>query len=271
VRALGSLLALAALLAAGCGSDDEEAAVRTVTVTETVTAPVPQGEDAEQEFAYSGEDGPERWGELSPEWRACGEGRRQSPIDLEGAEPTELPDLRFDYERSRVTATDTGHAIAFKAKRENALSIGGRRVGILEQFHVHGPSEHTREGRPHPLEIHFVHADAEGALTVVGVFVEEGEANAAIDRLSRELPAGPADAAEHRDDIDPSDLLPDDRASIRYSGSLTTPPCSEDVSWIVLTEPITMSAAQIARFRERYEKNARPAQPRNDRALRSSS
>ena len=251
-----ALAVLLGILIAGCGSSDEEPAP---APTETAAG------NTEPPVEYSGSEGPEHWGELHEEWRPCGEGREQSPVDVGDAAPAQDGALKFRYGPAPVSISDTGRSIGFAPVANDLLIIGERVGGRLKQVHFHAPSEHHVDGRTYAMELHLVHTGADGRTTVVGVLVEEGAANKAIESASRQLPDGGEPPIVG--DLDPAGLLPADTRSVRYRGSLTTPPCTEGVRWIVLTSPITMSAEQIARFREHYDGNNRPLQPLNGRKL----
>lgn len=253
-----TLAAAAAVVVALAGCGDAARTGRSSATTPT--------DAKEPHFSYEGATGPSHWGRLSADWQTCGNGRRQSPVDLGHATAATLPPLRFVYRSSKVAATDTGHTINFAPDVKDVLRVDGRAVGTLQQLHFHAPSEHKVNGRAYAMEFHFVHADKQGRLTVVGVFVRPGPANAAIDAISRDLPEG--ENAMTTGTLDPRSLMPASHRTVRYSGSLTTPPCTEGVRWIVLTTPITMSAKQIARFREVHEHNRRPLEPVGGRVLR---
>ena len=217
----------------------------------------------EPRFTYEGPTGPEHWASLSPEYAACGSGQRQSPVELGGARRGDGGHLVFRYRASRFTAIDTGHSVSFAPGRRNTVSIGGRVAGDLAQLHFHAPSEHRVAGVAYPIELHFVHVDARRRITVVAVFVRPGARNRRLGELTGHLLSRGGSAVSGT--LHPHRLLPAGLESIRYTGSLTTPPCTEGVRWIVLTEPITLSARQIARFTDRYEANNRPLQPLGDR------
>jgi carbonic anhydrase len=205
-------------------------------------------------------------------------GSSQSPIDFRADEITfvdELPELDFSYaRRTSVTLLNTGSPDEEATIRADVpagtASLKLRRVRYeLLQFHWHTPSEHEIEGRRTALEMHFVHRAADGSLLVVGVFIEEGRRNRKLGPIFRALPEHPGDTAvvsgvKHRG------LRPDEDESFRYGGSLTTPPFTEGVQWIVLADPITMSEEQIDAFRELFEDgNSREVQPLNDRLVLS--
>lgn len=203
-------------------------------------------------------------------------GTSQSPIDFCKNEimfVDHLPDIDFSYPQSTsVTLVNTGSPDDFATIRADVLSGAGSitlddvRYDLV-QFHWHTPSEHEIEGRTTPLEMHLVHSRADGALLVIGVFIERGRANKAIDPILREIPEHPG-GTRIVPDVNLRDLLPEGRVSFRYSGSLTTPPFTEPVSFIVFANPITASGRQIDHFRELFEEhNCRKVQPLNGREV----
>jgi carbonic anhydrase len=217
--------------------------------------------------------GPEGWGAL-PGDAACGTGKQQTPINLVSgaARPQDLPNLVFAYKPSRLFMTNNGHTIQMTYDTGSSLGrAGSPATATLAQFHFHAPSEHTVDGKPYPMELHLVHVDAAGKpVAVVGVFITAGRENAAAAKAFLALPAkadekaGPAGAT-----IDASGLLPLDKTFFMYPGSLTTPPCTEGITWYVLTHPIEMSAAQIAAFTniEHLNHTNRPIQHLGDRTV----
>jgi carbonic anhydrase len=147
------------------------------------------------------------------------------------------------------------------------LTIGDEQFKLV-QYHFHAPSEHTVKGQHHAMEMHMVHASTTGKLAVIGVFIDEGTHNAAFDPILSNLPATNG-SETHIENVmvDVNQFLPSNVESYRYDGSLTTPPCSEDVKWIVMTTPIQTSAEQIAAFRAIMNDNNRPVQPPNGRTV----
>ena len=243
----------------------------TVPVDDTMPTTDPAAELEQPHFAYEGEAGPEYWGELADEWATCGEGTEQSPIDLAGAVEApdiELPDIVFDYSPSAVSILNNGHTIQAVYDDGSSIVLGDTQYQLL-QFHFHAHSEHTIDGETQPLEVHFVHRAEDESLAVVGVLIAEGEANPAFDVVLENLPAEESEepVVVEGATLDAATMLPADQTFFHYDGSLTTPPCSEGVSWHVMTTPITMSAEQIARLTVLYENNARPTQPLGDREL----
>ena len=208
-----------------------------------------------QTWTYGGATGPERWSGLDPANAACTTGQQESPIDLKGAITADLGDLDIDWSPMVAAARDTGHAIQLDAPEGSTMAMGGQTYRLL-QFHVHQPAEHLLNGRRFPLEIHFVHAGPDGILGVLGVFADIGVASAPLQAMIDSLGA-PATGPM----LDPNGFLPAGRDFLRYEGSLTTPPCSETVDWVVLSDPITVSQAQIDTFERLHPGNTRPIQP----------
>lgn len=216
---------------------------------------------APMHWTYEGEEGPARWGAISPEFAACSNGKRQSPIDLVGGGEAALPAIGFDYHPGAVELLNNGHTVQATPSSGGRITVGGDEY-TLTQFHFHHPSEHTVAGKRAPLEIHFVHKGARG-LAVVALLVDEGGSGRVLSRL----PQHTGEKVAIDGVFDPSTLLPTERSYYRYSGSLTTPPCSEGVLWLVLRTPITMSPDDLAAFAKLFPNNGRPAQPINDREI----
>jgi len=213
-----------------------------------------------QTWTYGGATGPERWSDLDPANAGCRIGQQESPIDLTGSIAADLGPLEIDWSPMPAAARDTGHAIQLDAPEGSAMTVGGKSYRLL-QFHVHQPAEHLLNGRRFPLEIHFVHAGPDGILGVLGVFADVGEASTPLQAVIDSL------GGEQRGPLDPTGFLPAGRDFFRYEGSLTTPPCSETVDWVVLSDPITVSQAQIDAFERLHPGNTRPVQPLHRRFL----
>jgi carbonic anhydrase len=203
---------------------------------------------------------------------------RQSPINLRRNQIRfvgPLPRIRFAYPKSLdVTLLNTGSPDEFATVRAE-VAAGAAHITLkgvrwdLQQFHWHTPSEHEIDGRATPLEMHFVHGRADGAILVIAVFMERGRKNRALEPIFSELPDQP-NATREVPSVRLRALLPDGRESFRYSGSLTTPPFTEPVRFVVLAEPVSLSRPQIGAFRELFvEGNSREVQPLNGRVVRS--
>ena len=229
-------------------------------------------------WGYEVGDGPAEWAAMNSDWRLCAEGRQQSPIDLVGGTGFELPDSHIQTPSEREVAVlnhagvigplDNGHTIQVNAKTGEHLTIG-EQVYELLQFHFHAPSEHTLAGEHYPMEVHFVHQAENGAIAVLGVFVEEGAENPGIVPLWNQLSEEPGSEATVQIATDFADRVFHGGASgvYHYTGSLTTPPCSEEVSWFIRKAPTQLSKDQIGEFTAVYDHNNRPVQALNDRTL----
>ncbi len=211
-------------------------------------------------WSYGGADGPDAWHELHPDFAACA-AEGQSPIDLGGAHTVELPQLAIEFPALEVTAVHAGTTLRVDAPPGQTLRIGDRTLA-LEQIHLHAPSEHLLQGQAFPMEVHFVHRDGEG-LFVIGVLVEAGAPHPGYTPLFDALAAGlDRDGATATVGIDLEALLPEQLDQYYwYWGSLTTPPCTLGVGWIVLATPIALSPRQIGQFTDAFSPNARPVQP----------
>ena len=228
------------------------------------------------QWGYEGAVGPEHWADLSPEFALCREGVEQSPIDLTGAVPIEDAGIERRLgtgvltleQRARVMdLVDNGHTIQVTTDVPMALDMGDTRYEMV-QFHFHAPSEHTIDGEHAPLEAHFVHTSAAGELAVIGILIEEGEHDALADTIIAALPDGPGDERRVENlDLDMNELRPLPKRYYRYRGSLTTPPCSEGVEWIVMAEKRQISSEQMAAIASRLHDNNRPVQPLGARTI----
>lgn len=216
-------------------------------------------------WAYEGHAGPHAWGELDGTYQACAAGRAQSPIDLSPghAAAAPVPAVDFHYAPLQATEINNGHTIQDNLPAGGYVELGGARYD-LAQFHFHSPSEHTLDGKHFPLEIHLVHKNAAGALLVLGILVEQGADNPALHALFSKLPHG-ADTVSVT--IDPATLLPPDHHVVTYPGSLTTPPCTEGVTWRVFTTPVHADAEELHAFQALYAHNSRPTMPLNGRVV----
>ena len=217
-------------------------------------------------WGYGAHDGPASWSSLDPGFALCALGKEQSPIDLAGGRRAALDPVRFDYRRARVSVENTGHTVQANPESGGSILLDGARYE-LRQFHFHHGSEHLVDGVRLPLELHLVHAGADGALAVVGVLFEEGAENETLAPVWARLPAEPGPPSPVPGTLDLASLVPPGPAMWRYRGSLTTPPCSEGVAWAIATGRLTMSAAQIAAFAAIFPRNYRPVQPLGERVL----
>ncbi|MBL8342502.1 MAG: carbonic anhydrase family protein [Rubrivivax sp.] len=211
-------------------------------------------------WGYEGLAGPAAWGAMRPEFSLCGNGQRQSPIDIRGGLPVDLEPVRFDYKPTAFGVIDNGHTVQVNLPPGNAIEVGARRYELV-QFHFHRPSEERIDGRQFEMSLHLVHRDAAGKLAVVAVLLGKGPAHPAVQMVWNNLPLEKHEEASTRSTIDPGHLLPADPRYFTYMGSLTTPPCSEGVLWVVMRTPVTLAEEQLELFTRIYPMNARPLQP----------
>ena len=217
-------------------------------------------------WTYEGEEGPLHWGELDPAYEMCGTGKNQSPIDIASPGEQDLANIVFHYQPSEVNILNNGHTVQVNYDTGSYIELDGVRYDVA-QFHYHAPSEHELDGKSFPAELHLVHRSADGKLAVVGLLLQEGAANATFDPFINNLPPETSDVKDAGVRINAMDFLPGIQTTYRYSGSLTTPPCSEGVSWLVMTTPVELSSAQLSQLEGLFEGNNRPVQPLNDRSL----
>lgn len=219
-------------------------------------------------WGYIGEEGPSNWAKLSPEFSSCKSGRSQSPINIDSsAIGADLPGLEINYGKSPLKIINNGHTIQVNYEPGSFLSIDGESYELV-QFHFHHPSEHKIDNESFPMELHLVHQNHQGAFAVLGVLLKQGQENKTLQSIWNALPQTRGSEQTIGDvTINATDLLPTNRSSYRYHGSLTTPPCSENVHWIVLQQPVEISNPQVQTFAELFPMNARPVQSLNRRFL----
>jgi len=219
-------------------------------------------------WTYEGATGPAHWGSLDTAFAKCAKGHAQSPIDIAAPAGGTLSAITVKYQPTKINVVNNGHTIQVNYDSGSAIEVDGVRYKLI-QFHFHVPSEHTIGGKPAAAELHLVHRSAKGHLAVIGVLMEVGAENAALAPLWAHLPAkaGPAQKVDAR--INAADLLPASHTTYRYNGSLTTPPCSEGVQWMVMTTPITVSDQQLASLKAILHGNNRPVQAIDGRTISS--
>jgi len=255
---LATVTAIALLLAiTSCKSDDDNT----------------QKKECFEHFNYdsSTHEGPADWANYcvaAGVVNECGSTVRQSPINIVNAVSDDnLTDLSTTYANSSTDILNNGHTIQFNYNGTATLNFDGEVFSLL-QFHFHAESEHTVVGSHHPLEAHLVHKSASGNLAVIGVLFELGDENAFLAQFIDNLP-------EHKDDTyvnaslsyNALSLLSAGDSYFNYDGSLTTPPCSEIVEWIVMENPLEASQTQLDAFSNILHNNFRPIQPLNGRVI----
>ncbi|QBH94977.1 carbonic anhydrase [Limnobaculum zhutongyuii] len=220
---------------------------------------------ASPHWEYSGEAGPEHWAELAPEFAAC-HAQNQSPVNLTGTVKSDLKPFHITYAAGAENMVNNGHTLQVNYAPGSKIDVDGMPFE-LKQFHFHTPGENQIEGKSFPMEIHFVHANSKGELTVLAVMVKEGKANPTLAKLWKEMPKT-GETVTYDQKINAKDLLPANLHYYRFSGSLTTPPCTEGVRWLVLKNQITASHEQIQAFTTLMgHPNNRPVQPINAREV----
>jgi carbonic anhydrase len=216
---------------------------------------------------YEGEGAPDNWAKLDPQNQVCATGQRQSPIDIKDGIKVDIEPIKFNYHPSTFRIVDNGHTVQV-AVGDNSIKLTGKTYELV-QFHFHRPSEEKVNGQRFDMVVHLVHKSDEGQLAVVAILLERGNENPFIQTLWNNLPleknvdVSPPDLA-----IDPAALLPVSRSYYTYMGSLTTPPCSENVLWLVMKQPAQVSGDQINIFGRLYKNNARPIQPTAGRLIK---
>ena len=254
------LLALA-LVVSGCRSTSDE---DETTAADAPTETVAQETDALAAWSYGGDTGPANWASIDEAYAACA-GSKQSPVDLAADDEAQQVNIELDYEAAQGTLMDTGHGVQVNVEG-GTMTVDGKAFA-LKQFHFHTPSEHTLDGTSYPAEAHLVHAADDGELAVLGIFYQEGDASEFLAPVWEDLGSKSDIQTAAPMTINVANLLPSSRVAYTYTGSLTTPPCSEGVRWHVMAEPLTMSAQQLAALTAIHDDNNRPVRPLNEREL----
>lgn len=218
-------------------------------------------------WSYEGNNSPENWGALSSEFQTCKTGVYQSPIDIHSVIDGKLPPLQLHFRTHTKTIINNGHTIQLDVDDDDNFSLDGASFK-LKQFHFHTPSENLIAGKSYPLEVHFVHSDAAGNLAVLAVMFEVGKENPAITQILAQAPKQKSAALPLDSTINIASLFPKSKYYYRFSGSLTTPPCTEGVRWLVMKESVSLSSQQLAAFQSALgSTNNRPIQPLNGRVV----
>ncbi|HEX6223600.1 MAG TPA: carbonic anhydrase family protein [Chryseolinea sp.] len=226
-------------------------------------------------WGYSGDVSPSAWASLTPVYAACS-GKSQSPIDLRTSSPEGQPNLKMDFKTTSLKIAhhehvddilDNGHTIQVTVEEGSTFTLNGKTFN-LKQFHFHTPSEHTVDGKHLPMEMHWVHQSSDGTFGVVACLFEEGNANKNLEKIVEHLPSLPGESNHFTDvKLDLNVHMPENMSAYHYLGSFTTPPCTEDVEWLVLRNKFTASSDQLKAFASRLNNNNRPVQALNDRKV----
>ena len=218
-------------------------------------------------WTYQGKTGPDNWGKLSPEFATCASGRNQSPVNIDATTHASLKPLKSIQKFAAKDIANNGHSVQVNFKVGNMLVLDSGAYQ-MKQVHFHSPSENTIHGKIFPLEAHFVHADSKGNLTVLAVMYTEGKANLGLAKLWGQMSKEVSEPVALKNRVTASELIPENRSYYRYSGSLTTPPCTEGVRWLVMKNPMTASKEQIKALNDVIQHdNNRPLQALNGRII----
>jgi carbonic anhydrase len=220
-------------------------------------------------WSYEGETGPANWSKINVDWAKCGTGNRQSPVDLRDGIKVNLEQISFDYHPSSFSEVNNGHTIQVTVGGGNFITVGNT-VYELQEFHFHRPSEEKINGKGTEMVIHLVHKSAEGKIAIVAVLLERGQPHRLMQTIWDNLPLEKQDVVSPSIVLDPTDALPERREYFTYMGSLTEPPCTEGVLWMVFKQPMQASPAQMALFSRLYPLNARPVQTTAGRMVKES-
>jgi len=221
-------------------------------------------------WSYEGKQGPLNWSRLDPAYKACANGKEQSPIDIRGARlDKSLPPIEFHYVSGGMTLVNNGHTVQVTPAAGSYIVVGGVRYDLV-QFHFHHPGEESVKGKLPDMNIHFVHKSADGKLAVVAVRLNEGNANAVLAALWEHLPKTAGATDKMTESMSPAGLLPTDRGYWTYEGSLTAPPCTEGVRWFIFEQQMELSRDQLKSFAALYKVNSRLQQPTHGRKIEAS-
>lgn len=241
------------------------------------TTPVERTSARPVHWGYEGEDGPSGWAKLSPTYALCGSGSGQSPINIVASSAMGDKSWNLDYKATSLRIAhnehmedivDNGHTIQVTVDQGSTFSFADK-VYHLKQFHFHTPSEHTLDGKHAPMEMHMVHQSDDGSLAVIGILIQEGKnPNPNFEKIIANLPSAKGESKHVTDaKFDLEVTFPSNISAYHYMGSLTTPPCSEGVQWLVFKDPIYLSGAEIAAFSSKISPNNRPVQTLHDRKV----
>ena len=220
-------------------------------------------------WSYQGKTGPVNWGRLDPAYRACSEGHAQSPVDIRGAHLNKkLPPIEFHYMGGAVSLENTGNTVRVDVHPGSYIVYDGVRYD-LQQFHFHHPSEEAVKGKLTDMVVHLVHQSADGKTAVVAVrfSMDRGDPNPLLAALWPSLPQKTGEKAKIDDMMDPGGFLPADRGYWTYVGSLTAPPCTEGVRWLVFEDVLSLSRSQVRAFTTIFPLNSRPLQDLHGRRI----
>lgn len=233
----------------------------------SIAVGMPAWAESTVHWSYEGKSAPEHWGKLGDEFKTCNNGKFQSPIDIHDVIDGKLPPLNVIFHTETESIVNNGHTIQVTVKDGDDFKLDNEQFTLM-QFHFHAPSENRISGKSYPLEAHFVHANDDGELAVIAVMLEVGAENPALNVLLAAVPENQNKAASLVTSVDLSSLYPAQKQYYRFSGSLTTPPCTEGLRWLVMKHPVTLSEAQLKQFQYQLKHaNNRPVQPLHGRVI----
>jgi len=234
-------------------------------------APVkPAAKPVAKPWGYTGDGAPERWGELSPDYRLCAIGTRQSPIDLRDTLKVDQEPIEFDYRPSGFSVLDTGQTLLVTPEAGSSIRVGQRRYE-LRAIEARMPAEMRVNGQRYDMALHLLHRDTEGRLAMLALLLQRGEQDQPVlQRFWNHLPLEKHQTVAVPGPVDFAALLPTERGYFSFMGSLTTPPCTEGVLWLVMRQPLSVSSQQLAVMQRLYPMNARPVQPASGRLIKES-
>jgi len=218
-------------------------------------------------WSYEGNGAPQNWSKISPEFSECTNGKNQSPVDIHNASPVHATPLSISYLAAPESVVNNGHSVQVNVPKGDTLIVDGETF-TLQQFHFHSPSENTIDGKSFPMEAHFVHTNAAGEIAVVAVMFNVGDENKELANIWEKMPSEQGKPANITEKVNLAKLLPAEHNHYRFSGSLTTPPCTEGVRWLVMKQPQTLSEAQLEKFQHAmHHANNRPVQDLHGRVI----
>lgn len=221
----------------------------------------------DKHWSYSGHTGPSHWKTLHSSFATCGSGKNQSPVNLTNMIEGDLPAIKFNYHSGGNEILNNGHTVQVNYKAGNLITVDDQAFE-LKQFHFHSPSENTIDNQAYPMEAHLVHADKEGNLAVIAIMFKQGAKNNELEKAWALMPEKSGKKHQLTDMVDINKLLPVNHDYYRFNGSLTTPPCTEGVKWIVMKTIVTASKKQLEKFSQTMRHpNNRPIQPLNARMV----
>ena len=217
-------------------------------------------------WGYAGHEGPEFWGDLDPKFSTCKTGQRQSPINLTKMQTGQHEPIQFHYKTSKMSVLNNGHTVQANFDDGSYMEVDGKHYN-LKQVHFHTPSENHLEGHSYPMEAHFVHATDNGDLAVIAVLIREGDKDPFIQKIWNHMPDKPTKATDSGETFNAMQYLPANKDYYLFSGSLTTPPCTEGVRWMVMKDAAYASHEQVTKFTATIGENNRPIQALHARTV----